>query len=158
MAGLDNREKQKDMKTISVVVPTYNEQGNIREVYCRVKKVFADHLQAYKWELLFEDNCSTDDTRMEIEQLCGEDGRVKAVFNAKNFGFTRSTYYALLQAAGDAAVLMYADMQDPPEVIPAFVRKWEEGSLVVTGIKASSREHPFLTGIRKLYYGILKNL
>lgn len=145
-------------KTISVVVPTYNEQGNIWEVYNRVKKVFADHLGNYRFELLFEDNDSTDHTRMEIEQLCREDHRVKAVFNAKNFGFTRSTYYALLQATGDAAVLMYADMQDPPETIPAFVRKWEEGYLVITGIKASSRENPLMTGIRKLYYGILKRI
>lgn len=146
------------MKIISVVVPTFNEEGNIREVYGRVKKVFADHLRMYGFELLFEDNCSTDRTRMEIEQLCMEDSRVKAVFHAKNFGFTRSTYYALLQATGDAAVLMYADMQDPPEVIPAFVKKWEEGYLVVTGIKASSRERPVMTKIRKLYYGILKKI
>lgn len=145
-------------KTISVVVPTYNEQGNIQEVYDRVKKVFTDQLQTYSFELLFEDNCSIDHTRMEIEQLCKEDCRVKAIFNAKNFGFTRSTYYALLQATGDATVLMYADMQDPPEMIPAFVRKWEEGYLVVTGIKTSSREHPLMTGIRKLYYGVLKRI
>lgn len=155
---MGDREKQNSMKTISVVVPTYNEQGNIRNVYERVKEVFADRLQNYSFELLFEDNCSTDDTRMEIEQLCREDCRVKAVFNAKNFGFTRSTYYALLQATGDAAVLMYADLQDPPEVIPEFVQKWEEGYLVITGIKVSSRENPVMTGIRKLYYGILKRI
>ncbi len=146
------------MKVISVVVPTYNEAGNVCAVYTRVKKVFAEHLRNYGFELLFEDNCSQDRTRMEIEQLCREDHRVKAVFNAKNFGFTRSTYYALLQATGDAAVLMYADMQDPPEMIPEFVRKWEEGYLVITGIKASSRENPLMTGIRKLYYGILKRI
>ena len=146
------------MKKISVVVPTYNESGNIIKVYNRVVAVFEKFLQDYEMELLFEDNFSTDGTREEIEELCISDSRVKAIFNAKNFGFSRSTYYAVLQATGDAVVLMFADMQDPPEIIPKFVKKWEEGNLVVVGIKASSKESFFMTQVRRLYYWLVKKI
>lgn len=146
------------MKRISVVVPTYNEEGNINKVYERVKNVFENELTDYEMELMFEDNYSTDNTRNEIEELCKKDRRVKAVLNAKNFGFTRSTYYALLQATGDAVVLMFADMQDPPEVIPQFVKKWEEGNLVAIGIKESSEESWFITQVRRLYYWVVKKI
>lgn len=146
------------MKTISVVVPTYNEEANITAVYDRVCKVFESQLQSYCMELMFEDNFSTDNTRKELEELCAKDKRVKAIFNAKNFGFTRSTYYAILQATGDAVVLMFADMQDPPEVIPEFVEKWENGNLVITGIKASSKENPLMTLIRTFYYWFVKKI
>lgn len=146
------------MKKISVVVPTYNEEGNIIKVYDRVKGIFETQLVDYKMELMFEDNFSTDNTRAEIEDLCKKDKRVKAIFNAKNFGFTRSTYYALLQATGDAVVLMFADMQDPPEMIPQFIEKWESGNLVVVGIKESSEESWFITQIRRIYYWIVKKI
>lgn len=146
------------MKKISVVVPTYNEQGNINKVYERVSNIFEKELSNYEMEILFEDNFSTDDTRNEIEELCRKDNRVKAVFNAKNFGFTRSTYYAVMQATGDAVVLMFADMQDPPEVIPRFVEKWENGNKVVVGIKESSEESWFITKIRGIYYWLVKKI
>lgn len=146
------------VKKISVVVPTYNESGNIAKVYERVVAVFDKFLPQYEMELLFEDNFSTDGTREEIEELCAFDPRVKAIFNAKNFGFTRSTYYAVLQATGDAVVLMFADMQDPPEIIPEFVKKWENGNLVVVGIKASSKETFFMTQVRRLYYWLVKKI
>lgn len=146
------------MKKISIVVPTYNEEGNIDAVYNRVIQLFENELCDYELELLFEDNFSQDNTRNEIIELCQKDKRVKAIFNARNFGFTRSTYYAILQATGDAVVLMFADMQDPPEVIPKFVEKWEEGNLVITGIKASSKENPIMTAIRKFYYWFVKKI
>lgn len=146
------------MKKISVVVPTYNEEGNINKVYDRVKNVFENSLIKYEMELMFEDNFSTDNTRSEIETLCKMDNRVKAIFNAKNFGFTRSTYYAIMQSTGDATVLMFADMQDPPEIIPQFVKKWEEGNLVVVGIKESSKESFFITQVRRFYYWFVKKI
>ena len=86
------------------------------------------------------------------------DRQVRAIFNAKNFGFTRSTFYGLTQAQGDCAVLLFADMQDPPEVIPAFVKKWEQGSKVVTGIKKQSKESPLMYLIRKCYYAVIKRI
>ena len=147
-----------DKKVITVVVPTYNEQENIPLVYDRIKRVFSDDLPGYNWELLFIDNFSTDGSRAIITELAEKDDRIKAIFNARNFGFSRSTYYGLSQAAGDCAVLMYADMQDPPEVIPQFVREWEQGKKIVVGIKRQSRENKLMFLIRKLYYFLLKKI
>ena len=123
------------MKSISIVVPTYNEEQNIMALYDRVCSLFQKELHNYEMQLLFVDNASLDNSRELIEQLCQKDDRVQAIFNATNFGFSRSSFYGLSQAEGDCAVMLYADMQDPPEVIPEFVKKWEEGYKIVTGIK-----------------------
>ncbi len=141
-------------KTITVVVPTYNEEKNISTVYSRVKAVFDAHLPGYGWKLLFIDNFSTDSSREKITELCGKDKNVQAIFNGKNYGFTRSSFYGLLQAEGDAAILMYADLQDPPEVIPSFVREWEKGHTVVCGQKTGCKEPAIKRFCRKFYYGM----
>ncbi|MDO4490603.1 MAG: glycosyltransferase [Lachnospiraceae bacterium] len=146
------------MKTITVVVPTYNEEGNIQGTYDRLRHVFETQLPQYRLEILYIDNLSTDRTRAKICSLAEQDDRVKAIFNARNFGYSRSIYYGLSQATGDAAVLMNADMQDPPEVIPEMVRKWEEGSKVVVGIKNKSRESRILYFIRQVYYRFIKKI
>ncbi|MDE6991580.1 MAG: glycosyltransferase family 2 protein, partial [Lachnospiraceae bacterium] len=145
-------------KTITVVIPTYNEELNIRAAYERVNGIFSSELADYNMEILFIDNASTDRSRAIIEALCGQDQRVQAIFNATNFGFSRSSYYGLSQAEGDCAVMLYADMQDPPEVIPQFVAKWEEGYKVVTGIKSQSRENPLMYTVRGIYYKILSKI
>lgn len=146
------------MKTITVVVPTYNEEENIPRIYDRLKKLFDSKLSEYCCEILFVDNCSQDRSRQLIRSLASQDPQVKAIFNAKNFGFTRSTFYGLTQAAGDCAVLIFADMQDPPEVIPDFVREWENGNKIVTGIKKKSKESPLMFLIRKIYYRVIKKI
>ncbi len=145
-------------KTITVVIPTYNEELNIRAAYERVNGIFSSELADYNMEILFIDNASTDRSRAIIEALCGQDQRVQAIFNATNFGFSRSSYYGLSQAEGDCAVMLYADMQDPPEVIPQFVAKWEEGYKVVTGIKSQSKENPLMYIVRGIYYKILSKI
>lgn len=145
-------------KTITVVIPTYNEEQNIQAVYDRVNGIFLSELPGYNMEILFIDNASTDRSRELIEALCESDPRVQAIFNATNFGFSRSSYYGLSQAEGDCAVMLYADMQDPPEVIPQFVAKWEEGYRVVTGIKSQSKENPVMYAVRGLYYKILSKI
>lgn len=146
------------MSTITVVVPTYNEQANIDAIYARVTDVFRTQLPSYEMELLFIDNGSTDDTRQLIRILCERDSKVQAIFNATNFGFSKSTFYGLSQAEGDCAVLMYADMQDPPEVIPQMVHKWEEGKKIVLGIKSKSKENKFMYAIRGAYYKFLERI
>lgn len=143
------------MKVITVVVPTYNEEANIQNLYDRTKKVFAEQLPDYCCNIQFIDNGSTDRTRMLIRQLCEQDETVTAIFNAKNFGFVRSQFYGLSQAEGDAAVMMCADMQDPPEVIPQFVKAWEEGYKIVAGIKNKSRENPVMYFFRKCFYKLI---
>lgn len=146
------------MKTITIVVPTYNEEANIQSIYDRVQEVFAASLSDYGMQLLFIDNDSQDGTRALIRELAEKDERVQAIFNATNFGFSKSCFHGLSQAEGDCAVLMFADMQDPPEVIPEMVRKWEEGYKIVLGIKSKSRENKLMYLIRSVYYGILEKI
>lgn len=146
------------MKTITIVVPTYNEEANIQSIYDRVQEVFASSLTDYGMQLLFIDNDSQDGTRALIRGLAEKDERVQAIFNATNFGFSKSCFHGLSQAEGDCAVLMFADMQDPPEVIPEMVRKWEEGYKIVLGIKSKSRENRLMYLIRSVYYGILEKI
>lgn len=145
-------------KIITIVVPTYNEEENIPHVYKRISTLFEHALDRYQMELLFIDNCSTDNSRPIILKLANSDTRVKAIFNARNFGYNRSTFYGLTQAQGDCAILMNADMQDPPEVIPDFVRQWELGNKIVAGIKNRSRENPIMYSIRQSYYFFVKKI
>ena len=145
-------------KTITIVVPTYNEAANIQSIYDRVLAVFKSSLTDYNMQLLFIDNDSQDETRALIRELAASDDRVQAIFNATNFGFSKSCFYGLSQAEGDCAVLMFADMQDPPEVIPEMVHKWEEGYKIVLGIKSKSKENKLMYLIRNIYYGILEKI
>ena len=144
------------MKTITVVIPTYNEEENIPLIYQRIKDIFENKLDRYQYEIQFIDNHSSDKSREEIARLAQSDDQVKAIFNVKNFGYTRSTFYGLTQAEGDCAVFINADMQDPPEVIVDFVREWENGYKIVTGIKNKSKESPLMYLIRKIYYWLIK--
>lgn len=144
-------------KRVTVVIPTYNEEENIPLIYERITNLFQTSLNnAYQMELLFIDNCSTDRSREIIAALAQSDIRVKAIFNARNFGFMRSTFYGLTQAEGDCAILVYADMQDPPEVIPQFLEEWEKENKIVVGIKKSSRENPLVYFLRQCYYSFLR--
>lgn len=146
------------MKKISVVIPTYNEEENAMDVYHRVVQVLEGLERPYEHEILFIDNYSTDRTRPLLTELCRQDKTVKAIFNAKNFGFTRSTFYGLTQATGDCAILLFADMQDPPEIIPEFVENWEQGNKIVIGIKSKSQENPLMYLIRKVYYKLIRKI
>lgn len=142
------------MKTISIVTACYNEEGNVAELIRRVRAVMSG-LTAYAYEHIFIDNCSTDQTVPRLKAFAAEDRRIKIIVNARNFGHIRSPYHALLQARGDAVISLVADLQDPPELIPDFVRKWEEGFKVVAGIKTRSREAWWMYRLRGLYYRLL---
>ncbi len=144
------------MKTITVVVPTYNEEENIQIAYEEIVKIFQNELKEYQYEILFIDNDSTDNTKMLIRNLASKDKQVKAIFNARNFGQARSHFYGLTQAEGDCAILLHADLQNPPQVMVEFVHEWEKGAKVVIGIKDSSRENPVLFFLRTCYYKMMK--
>ncbi len=144
-----------DKKTLTIVIPCYNEIENIEPLTVAIKKVAEEKLPSYNLEILIIDNYSTDGTRDKIRLLCEKDKSIKAILNAKNFGHIRSPYYALTQASGDLVMLMCADFQDPPELIPDFVKKWEEGYRVIVGVKNKSKTNPFVNSIRKLYYHII---
>lgn len=146
------------MKRISVVTPCFNEEANVGNLYSRVKEVFRN-LGSYEYEHIFIDNDSSDGTQGILRKLAAADKNVKVIINTRNFGHIRSPYYALTRhAAGDAVVLLLADLQDPPELIRDFVRKWEAGYKVVLGIKSNSEESALMFAIRKLYYDIVDNL
>lgn len=138
-------------KLITVTVPVYNEKENIRAAYERISAVMRT-LEAYDYEIVFYDDGSADGSREEIEALCAADSRVKAVFYTRNFGYSKNVFYCMQQARGDAAVIIHCDLQNPPETIPQFVEKWEQGADVVLGVKSRSRENKFVYFLRTLCY------
>ena len=144
------------MKKISIVIPCFNEEGNILEVYQRLSKVC--ETQNYLFEFMFIDNFSTDRSEFVLRNIALEDDRVKVILNARNFGAVRSSAHLLKQAYGDAVIGLVADLQDPPESIPEFIKKWEEGYKIVVGIKSESDESKLMYNIRSLYYNILSTL
>lgn len=142
------------MKHISVMTPCYNEEGNIMNIYTAVKEQFAK-LPQYTYEHIFIDNYSTDASRDILRDLASKDKNVKVILNAMNFGPNRSGTYGMLQGTGDALICIVCDLQDPPEMIPMFLEKWEQGYKVVMGQKTKSKENPVMYKIRKLYYKIM---
>ena len=145
------------MPLLTILTPCFNEEGNVREVYQQVKAEMQT-LPGYDYEHLFIDNASKDKTVEILRELAAADKRVKVIVNTRNFGQVRSPYYALLQARGDAVMSCVADLQDPPELIPQFVRKWEEGYKVVIGVKGGSRESWLMRRTRKFYYWLVTRL
>jgi len=145
------------MKYISVVTPCYNEAENVRDLYLAIKEVFAG-LPQYAYEHLYIDNASQDGTCDILRQIAAEDNRVKVIFNNRNFGHVRSPYYGMLQATGDAVVILASDFQDPPAMIAKFLEKWEEGYKVVLGVKETSDESSIMYGLRTAYYRLVNHL
>ncbi|CAN5442567.1 glycosyltransferase family 2 protein [soil metagenome] len=139
------------MKHITVVTPCYNEEENVEEVYQQAKKVFSE-ISGVTYEHVFIDNFSSDRTVEILRGLAATDPAVKVILNARNFGHIRSPYYGLLQAQGDAAILLVADLQDPPELMKDFVEKWQQGAKLVVGVKPSADESGAMFAIRRLYY------
>lgn len=146
------------MKKISIVTACYNEEENVHELYKQVKQVIETHLAEYEYEHLFIDNASEDNTVLILKELAKEDKRVKIIVNSRNFGHIRSPVYGLYQATGDAVISVVADLQDPPEMIPDLIRKWEEGYDIVVAIKRQSDENSLLFKIRETYYRTLETL
>ena len=145
------------MSHITVVTACFNEEENIADIYQQVKEVFAG-LPQYTYDHLFIDNSSVDATVEILRGIAREDPNVKVIVNTRNFGHIRSPYHGMLQATGDAAISIGADLQDPPELIPDFLSKWEEGYKVVLGIKAHSAESGIIFALRGAYYRILRRL
>ena len=145
------------MPLLTILTPCFNEEGNVREVYAQVKTAMQT-LPGYDYEHLFIDNASKDRTVENLRELAAADKRVKVIVNTRNFGHIRSPYHAFLQARGDGVMSCVADLQDPPELIPDFVRKWEEGYKVVFGVKQGSRESWLMRRTRKFYYWLVAKL
>jgi glycosyltransferase involved in cell wall biosynthesis len=146
------------VKAITILMPCFNEEANIRELYGRVSAVSEALTGRYTFAFLFIDNCSTDGSVGILRELAAADERVKVIINARNFGHIRSPYHALLQAPGDAVVCMASDLQDPPELLPTFIEKWELGFKVVVGVKEKSEESMLFFSLRSLYYRMLRGV
>ena len=146
------------MKKISVLIPCYNEKENVGPISQAVTGILERELPQYDYELVFIDNDSTDGTRDIIRGLCRENPRIKAIFNARNFGQFNSPYYGMLQVTGDCVIEMVADFQDPVELIPQYVHEWEKGYKIVIGIKTSSQENRIMYWLRSCYYRTIKKL
>lgn len=145
------------MKKISVVTACFNEEENVKEVYARVKKAMSQFPQ-YAYEHIFIDNASTDRTVEILKALAKDDKNLKIIVNSRNFGHIKSPTYALLGAEGDAVISIVADLQDPPEMIPELIAKWQEGNDLVLAIKRDSEEKGVMFKIRELYYELLSKL
>lgn len=147
------------MKTISIVTPCFNEELNIRECYAAIKALFENELKAYRREHVFCDNASTDRTVEILREIAAADPDVKVILNARNFGPMRSNYNGVMAASGDAVLLfMPADLQDPPELVPRFVKLWEAGAEIVYGIRKIREEGVVMRTLRGLYYRLLTGL
>lgn len=145
-------------KKISILTPCFNEEGNVEELYKQVKAQFEALKARYDYEHIFIDNASEDRTVEILKGIAAKDKNVKIIVNASNFGHIRSPFHGMKQCYGDAVMLMVADLQDPPELIPEFLAKWEEGHQVVVGVKNKSKENPIMYGIRKLFYTLVRKM
>ena len=146
------------MKKISILVPTFNEEENIKPLCAELINIFSGKLSDYDYEILIIDNYSQDRTREHILELCAANKKIRAIFNAKNFGHIRSPFHGMLQTTGDCTIGMCADFQDPPEMIVNFIREWEKGSKVVIGKKKNSYENPLMRLVRSFYYKLIKKI
>lgn len=136
---------------IAVVTPCFNEEDNVGPLYERIKAVFAN-LPQVRYVHILIDNASTDRTVERVKAIAARDSNVRLIVNARNFGHIRSPLHGLLQAPGDAVITMASDLQDPPEMIPDFVTRWQQGFKVVIGVKPESREAPVMFFLRRVYY------
>ncbi len=146
------------MKTITLVSGTYNEVLNVEELLRRVWAALEPFADRYQFEFIIIDNGSNDGTQDLLRTLAAQDPRVKVILNMRNFGPVRSGYHALMQARGDAVVALVSDLQDPPELIPTFLEKWEQGFKLVLAIKNESEESWLFFRLRKAYYDLISRL
>src|SRR5947209_12736166 len=145
------------MALISVVMPVYNEEANIRRAYEAVEKVFAS-MEGYDHEYVFADNHSDDGTFSVLTELAKGDERVKVIRYNRNYGFQRSLLTAYRYASGDAAIQIDCDLQDPPALFPEFLALWEQGHDVVVGIRRNRQEQKLLAWARSRFYAFLNSI
>lgn len=147
-----------NQKKISIMIPCYNEEENVRPIYEAVRAELQKSLPQYDYEILFIDNKSQDRTRDIIRGICAEDKKVKAIFNTKNFGQFNSPYYGLIHTSGDCTIPLCADFQDPVEMIPRLVKEWENGYKIVIAKKTSSKENSLMYFLRGCYYKTIRKM
>ena len=145
-------------KLISILIPCYNEEENVVPISKAVVAEITNSLPQYNYEIIFIDNDSNDNTRPLLREICRQNPKIKAIFNAKNFGQFNSPYYGMLQTSGDCVILLCCDFQDPVEMIPKIVEEWEKGAMIVSCIKTKSKENPIMRFFRSIYYKIIQKM
>lgn len=144
------------MKKISIITPCLNEKENLIECCERVKKIFNNELKTFDYEHIIIDNNSDGETYKIIKDLTSNDKKIKALINNKNYGVSFSHSNAIKFSDGDAVITFLAsDLQDPPEIIPQFIKKWQLGYDFVVGIRKTRQEFIFMKFIRKIFYKII---
>ena len=146
------------MKKISILIPCSNEEENVVPISKAIVEELCKNLSQYDYEIVFIDNDSKDNTRPLLREICKQNPKIKAIFNAKNFGQFNSPYYGMLQTTGDCTILMCCDFQDPIEMLPQLVNEWESGAKIVSCIKTKSKENPIMRMFRSWYYKIIKKM
>ena len=141
-------------KKISILTACYNEEENVADLIEAVGNIFGN-LPQYTYEHVFIDNCSTERTVPILREIAAINKNVKVIVNVRNFGHIRSPFHGLIQCNGDAVISLVADFQDPPEMIPMFLEKWEEGHKIVIGVKSQSKENPIMFRVRRFFYHLL---
>ena len=126
-------------KKISIISSAFNEEENVEVLYEKVKEEMVKLADTYDYEQIILDNASTDGTAKKLREIAAKDKNFKVILNARNFGHIRSPFYGMLQCTGDAVIYMASDLQDPPDLIPEFIKKWEEGNKIVFAQKNKSR-------------------
>ncbi|MEG1875948.1 MAG: glycosyltransferase family 2 protein [Lachnospiraceae bacterium] len=142
-------------KKISIGIPCFNEEGNVRETYERITEQI-ELFPQYDYEIVFSDNNSSDNTQKIIREICKKDKHVKAIFNMNNYGPERSCDNMTKRRNGDAYIAFMCDLQEPPELIGEFIREWEAGEKIVLAQKTKSKENKIKFLFRKIYYKILE--
>jgi len=143
------------MKKISICIPVLNEEENIKNIYNNITNLFKNTLSNYDYEIIFTDNHSQDNTQNIISEIANSDKKVKYLRFRNNLLYDKSILEAYKHAEGDAAIVLDADLQDPPELIKEFIIKWEEGYDLVYGIRSKRKESHIFAKLRKLYYKVI---
>tara|TARA_Y100001970_G_C14251523_1_gene872249 strand:- start:2906 stop:3841 length:936 start_codon:yes stop_codon:yes gene_type:complete len=146
------------MKKISIVTPTYNEEENIEKLILEVRKIMESLKSKYDYEHIVIDNKSIDNTISILKKIAKEDKNLKVIINSRNFGHIRSPFYGLLQAKGDAVIFFNSDFQDPPEMIPDYIKSWEAGHKITLGQKTETKENFFIKYLKRTYYKLLNSI
>jgi len=145
-------------KKISILTPCFNEEAGIRECYERVRSVMESRLSAYDYEHFFIDNCSSDSTVEILRDVARHDRRVRVIVNSRNYGQSRSPYHGMLQITGDAFIGIVADLQTPPEVMPALVERWEHGFPMVIAVRTGMSEGWVIRVMRRAFYWLISRV
>lgn len=145
------------MKKISIITPCFNEETALYNCTKEIKKLFDNELSDYDYEHIICDNNSNENTIKILREIAQNNKKIKIILNAKNYGSVRSTFNGIKNSSGDAVLLFYpVDMQDPPEMIPELVKKWNEGADFVVGCRTEREEFFLMKSVRNFFYILLK--